>query len=197
MYFTYILHVLVAAWYNIEYCLEYTMKLNLKKLSVFSMSIVLLGCNGGGGGSSSEPAAQVQTPLTYRVEQVSQLGFSNTFLPNDKIVLDLRPNSLYSYYYVYFTNNQTFPLVHGVGVTPEIDSGDNPSWTNRVAQPNDPLDCTNTQPLAIGAQCRALMRSVNGSTPLYHKNQSESFNTLVNYNYCWADKYQCINFTVI
>lgn len=174
------------------------MKLNLKKLSVFSMSIVLLGCNGGGGGSSSEPAAQVQTPLTYRVEQVSQLGFSNTFLPNGKTVLDLRPFGIWSYYYVYFTNNQTFPLVHGVEVTSaDPTNGSNtPSITNHVAQPNDPLDCANTQPLVIGAQCRALMRSLNGSSSMYHQNQSESFNTLVNYTYCWADKqmvdgYQC------
>ena len=172
---------------------------NQSLLSVALISLTLVACNGGGGGGgSSEAPTETHTPLTYKIVQVDQLGFSDTFLPNDKTILDLRPLNKWSYYYVYFTNNQTFPLVSGVRVysaDPTNGSG-NPSWTNVIAQPNDPLDCTTTKSLAVGAQCRTLVRSVNAAASLAPSQQVESFNTIINYGYCWADAqvsdgYQC------
>ena len=163
---------------------------NKSLLSVTLLSLTLVACNGGGGGGgSSEAPTEAHTPLTYKIVQVDQDGFSDTFRANDKIILDLRPLNKWSYYYVYFTNNQTFPLVNGVSVTntdPTNGSGSQ-SWTNVIAQPNDPLDCKNTKPLAVGAQCRALVRSVNAAASLPPSQQVESFNTLLNYGYCWAD----------
>mgnify|MGYP000529384826 CR=1 FL=1 len=163
---------------------------NKSLLSVTLLSLTLVACNGGGGGGGSSAAPEeAHTPLAYKIVQVDQDGFSDTFRANDKIILDLRPLNKWSYYYVYFTNNQTFPLVNGVSVTntdPTNGSGSQ-SWTNVIAQPNDPLDCKNTKPLAVGAQCRALVRSVNAAASLPPSQQVESFNTLLNYGYCWAD----------
>ena len=162
---------------------------NKSLLSVTLLSLTLVACNGGGGGGGSSAApAEAHTPLAYKIVQVDQDGWSNAFLPNDKTVLDLRPSYIWSYYYVYLTNNQTIPVLHVHASVPGGNGEDSllPSRSEIVPQPNDPQDCTNISSLAIGAQCRALIRTTNNQLP-NRKNQVESFNTTVNYGYCWAD----------
>lgn len=154
-------------------------------ISLAALSLTLIGCNGGGGGGSSDTPSTSHTPLSYSVEQVDQFGFSDTFLPNGKTVLDLRPYQKWSYFYVYFTNNQStaLPYVQGYGK----DEQNMPSLTEIIAQPNDSIDCANTHPLNVGATCRVLMRAGNATSSTYHGAQTESFNSIVNYAYCWPD----------
>lgn len=157
-----------------------------KILPLAALTMTLIGCNGGGGGGSSpDTSTTSHTPLTYSIEQVDQFGFSGTFLPNGKTVLDLRPYQKWSYFYVYLTNNQStaLPYVQGYGKNDQ----NMPYLTEIIAQPNDSLDCANTHQLNVGATCRVLMRAGNATSSIYHSAQAESFNSIVNYAYCWPD----------
>lgn len=161
---------------------------NSKLLPLAALTMTLIGCNGGGGGgSSSETPTAAHTPLTYSIEQVDQFGFSDTFLPNGKTVLDLRPFQTWSYFYIYFTNNQSYQLAVNPRTYPVHYTEAKNSLTESVAQPNDSLDCANAATLKVGAQCRVLMRTVRSTYSHDHSAQVESFNSVINYGYCWPD----------
>lgn len=156
-------------------------------ISLAALSLTLIGCNGGGGGGSSDTPSTSHTPLSYSIEQVDQFGFSDTFLPNGKTVLDLRPYQKWSYFYIYFTNNQSYQLAVNPKTSQVHYTEAKKSLTESVAQPNDSLDCANAAPLKVGAQCRVLMRTVNSTYSNDHSAQAESFNSVINYGYCWPD----------
>lgn len=156
-------------------------------ISLAALSLTLIGCNGGGGGGSSDTPSTSHTPLSYSIEQVDQFGFSDTFLPNSKTVIDLRPYQKWSYFYIYFTNNQSYQLAVNPQTSQVHYTEAQKSFTEAVPQPNDSLDCANAAPLNVGAQCRVLMRTGSSTSSLYHSAQAESFNSVINYGYCWPD----------
>ena len=149
--------------------------------------LILSACGGGGGSSTSAESSYSPTQLITSVVQVTQSGFSDNFLPNGKTTLDLRARTNWSYYYIYFTNNQ--PNIITINASPPVPTRGNNyyAFTEVVTQATDNQSCKNQSQIKPGGQCRVLLRSVIDTSPLYPKNQAESFDTHVEYGYCWHD----------